>query len=310
MDTQSRKQSSIIKPFEYEIVQVVRAYHFLTAQQLATVYYSKGSLTRARTVLKVLYDNEYLDRRAQPHIGIGQPTFVYALARRGISDLKTHGFSFFSRFRPGTLHTLSALHLDHVLRLNDVLIAAKTLSRLAPDISLEEWRHDLDLKHTPGRVEYIARTTTGERFNETLNIVPDGWLDFRLNLATTKKQLRKCLALELDRGTGTYVPKVKKKFRAYVHYSFAGGGYSRTFGTNKLTIAYATTAGQNRVQTLKRWCEEALHEQGLEQEASLFRFALLPPGEIDAKHLFLAPIWYKPFEKHPMPLLWNPKSSL
>ncbi len=306
MMKEKQQHASTIRPFEYEILQIVRAYHFLTAHQLATLHYSKGSLTRARVVLKALYDKEYLDRRSQPHIGIGQPTYIYALARKGIMYLKAHGFSFFSRFRPAEVHHLSALHLDHVLRLNDFLIAAQTLSRFAPDIALEEMRHDLDLKRTPGRVDYYARTSSGDRVQETLRLVPDGWLDFRLTLAKTKKQRQKCIVVEIDRGTQTYVPDVKKKFRAYVHYSFAGGAYAQTFGTNNLTIAYVTTAGKKRLWTLKRWCEEALREQALEKEASLFRFTHLPQSEIDVKQLFLAPVWYKPFEKEPVTLLWKP----
>src|SRR5437588_8457703 len=93
-------------PLDGEILKYVRAYHFLTAWQLVKLHYSDGSLTRARVKLLRLYEHDYLDRRALPHVGVGQPTYIYALATKGIHSLKEHGYSAFSRYRPNELQQL------------------------------------------------------------------------------------------------------------------------------------------------------------------------------------------------------------
>ncbi len=307
-----------LTPLDYEILKYVREYHFLTAWQLVKIHYSDGSLTRAQTKLKRLYDATYLDRRALPDVRVGQPTWIYALSTKGINYLKDQGFSSFSRYRPNELQHIKYPHLEHVLSLNDVLIAARRLSKEAPDISLEAMRHDLDLKKIPAKVEYLRRLPDGEKEEETVKIVPDAWLDFHLHLANTNKKRRKCIIIELDRGSETNVAEFKKKIRAYVHYAAEGGVYYQMFGTNTITVAYATTAGENRLRTMQLWCEQELDEQRLDYDASLFRFTALPQGTIDLetgkakstdydpRTLFLSDVWYKPYEKDACTLLWKP----
>jgi len=84
-EKQKKQKPYIATPLDYQILQYVREYHFLTAWQLVKLHYSDGSLTRARVVLLRLYNEaEYLDRRALPHVGVGQPTYIYALGMRQI----------------------------------------------------------------------------------------------------------------------------------------------------------------------------------------------------------------------------------
>ncbi len=311
-DKPAKQQPYIPSPLDYQILQYVRAYHFLTVWQLVKLHYSDGSLTRARVLLLRLHETGYLDRRALPHVGLGQPTYIYALATKGINYLRDQGFSAFSRYRPNELQHFKYPHLEHVLHLNDFLIAARNLSKIAPDIALEEMRHDLDLKRTPAKVAYVRRLPDGDKVDEKLNLVPDGWLDFRLSLANSPKRRRKCIVVELDRGSETNVAEFKKKIRAYVHYAYPGGPYETMFGTQAITVAFATTAGENRLKTMLLWCEQELKEQRLQYDASLFRFTALPKEELnpetglDAKRLFLSDVWSVPFADDPVCLLWKP----
>jgi len=87
--------------------------------------------------------------------------------------------------------------------------------------------------------------------------------------------------VELDRGSETNVAEFKKKIRAYVHYAYPGGTYEAMFGTQTITVAFATTAGEHRLRTMLLWCEQELKEQRLDQEAGLFRFTTLPQEELD-----------------------------
>lgn len=293
-------------PLDTELLKYVREYHFLTAWQLVKIHYSDGSLTRAQTKLKNLYDTEYLDRRALPDVRVGQPTWIYALSTKGINYLKELGYSSFSRYRPNELQHMKYPHLEHVLSLNDVLIAARNLPKQAPDISLDEMRHDLDMKKTPAKVEFVRRLPTGDKADESVKLVPDAWLYFSLTLANTEKKRRKGIIIELDRGSETNIAEFKKKIRAYVHFAIENGAYYQMFGTNSITVAYATTAGENRLRTMQLWCEQELQEQRLDYDAALFRFTALPQGTIDPCRLFLADVWYVPFEKKPVTLLWKP----
>jgi len=312
-EKQGKQKPYVPTPLDYQILQYVREYHFLTAWQLVKLHYSDGSLTRARVVLLRLYDEaEFLDRRALPHVGVGQPTYIYALATKGINYLKDQGFPSFSRYRPSELQQFKYPHLDHVLHLNDFLIAGRNITKVAPDITLAAMRHDLDLKRTPAKVSYVRRLPDGDRIDERVTIVPDGWMDFRLQLANSSKKRRKCIIVELDRGSETNVGEFKKKIRAYVPYAYPGGAYEAMFGTQTVIVAFATTAGERRLKTMLLWCEQELQEQRLEHEAPLFRFTALPQEELDPqtgldpKKLFLSTVWYVPYEKEPVTLLWKP----
>ena len=290
-------------PLEYEILKYVRAYHFLTAWQLVKLHYSDGSLTRARVLLLRLYDAGFLDRRALPHVGVGQPTYIYALATKGMNYLRDQGYISFSRYRPNELQQFKYPHLEHVLHLNDVLIAGRNITKVAPDISLVEMRHDLDLKRTPAKVEYVRRLPDGEKVEEKINLVPDGWLDFRLQLANSPKRRRKCIVIELDRGSETNIAEFKKKIRAYVHYAYPDGPYQAMFGTDYILVAFATTAGEGRFKQMLSWTEQTLTEMHETSEADLFRFAAIPEGEVNPSWFFFEPHWTPPFSDTLLPLL-------
>src|SRR5712672_1700449 len=81
-----RQQGNGSKPLDYEVLKYVREYHYLTAQQFVNIHYSQGSLTRAQTILKRVFDPElglgHLDRRPLPHSGTGQPIYVYTLSTK------------------------------------------------------------------------------------------------------------------------------------------------------------------------------------------------------------------------------------
>src|SRR5205807_2314431 len=111
-------------------------------------------------------------------------------------------------------------HLQHVLELNDFLIAASLLPRVVPSISLVEMRHDLDLKKTPVKVTVERRMPYGDRIDEKVTVIPDGWLDFRMVVPDRRKPRRRCIVVELDRGTSSVAP-FKSKLRALYAYAIS-----------------------------------------------------------------------------------------
>ena len=112
------------------------------------------------------------------------------------------------------LRTFAFPHLEHALALNDFLIAARLVERSVPSISLVDMRHDLDLKKTPVKVTVERRLPYGDRIDEKVTVIPDGWLDFRQRIEGQEKRKRRCIVVELDRGTTSIAP-FKEKFRAY-----------------------------------------------------------------------------------------------
>lgn len=326
---QPRKKSYVITPLDYQFLQYVKEYHVLTAYHLTKLHYSDGSHKRAQFKLQTLSGNNpnipcasYLKRRGLPHLTQGMPTMMYALATDGKNALQEQGVTNFKRFRPSEIDELKTPYLEHTLRLNEVLITGRLLPRFAPDITLDAWMHDLDLKKQPAKVAFERRLKDGDRVDEKVLIVPDGWLFFSLKLANTDKVRQRAIILELDRGTETNIEEFKKKIRAYVHYAYPSGAYEQHFGDHDKRVVYATTAGENRMRTIKKWCEEELLAQRLDHEANLFRFVTLPHVididkntgeqkerdelEVNPVGLLLSSVAYKPYADAPGTLLWKP----
>ncbi len=284
----------ILAAREDAILYAVYRYHFLTAAMVMHLLYSRGSLAYVRVLLKRLTQAGYLQRLRLPNVTVGNTPWVYTLARRGITYLAAAGYTDFARFRPSEQQEHSYLFLSHTLAVNDVLIAAARLPRTAPDVVLADFQHERALRQTP----VMVTTAQGER----IGIVPDGWLDFHLGGVA-----RMCVLLELDRGT-IEQRAFKRKLRGLVAY--AAGPYQTVFGTTSLTVAIATTAGEQRAARLRVWCEQVLRELHEEQNADLFLITSLPPatgtttgGELDPTHLFLAPVWSQPLRQTAVPLL-------
>ena len=156
-------------------------------------------------------------------------------------------------------------------------IAASLLPRVAPEYRLCEMRHELSLK----------RTMKG-------SVIPDGWLDFRRGIEQT------CFLLEVDRGTED-VKVFREKIRCLV--TFAKSGYQEEFHTPSITIVFATTAGSSRCNNMLTWTAQTLSNMREPQEADLFRFALIPEGDLDPAWLFFEPFWTVPGGVSPLSLL-------
>jgi len=272
------------------LLRAVYIYHFLTVEQATRLLFSRGSLVYVRSKLRSLAERGFLQRLRLPTSGQGNTAHIYTLAHKGIRYLEAEGFSDFARFRPSEQQEHSYLFLRHTLRINDVLIAGALLGELAPDIVLAEVRHERTLKRTPVYVEVITGGKT-----ERIGVVPDGWMDFHL-----RDEERMSIVLELDRGT-VEERAFKRKLRGLMTY--ANGPYQAFFGSEAITIAFATTAGDVRLRRLRTWCEQTLAEEGLQEQAELLLLTSLPDGELDPHGLFLSPLWQQPFASASVALL-------
>ena len=267
-----------IKPAHEMILQSLYTYYYLTAKQVCRLHYSPGSFTRVEKLLKELRDNEYLQWDFLPvKRRFGSSPAYYMLAKRGISYLRRLGKDVSLLPYPSEKRQLKSLFIPHTIAVNDFLIAASLLPRVAPDFCLHDMRHEL----------YLKRTIKGA-------VVPDGWLDFR------RGKEQSCFLLEVDRGTED-IKVFKEKIRSLVHFSKTS--YQEIFHTPSITIVFATTTNSLRLQNMLTWTKQTLSEMRETQEADLFRFAAIPEGELDPAWLFFEKVWYRPFSDKPLALL-------
>lgn len=294
------KQQSYLNGVDMQCMRLLAEYHYLTVSQLLTLRtLSKNSLSTEQPRLKKLTEQGYLIRR---HVGRadgspGNSQYVYTLSTKGQHALDD-GAPEFSRVRKSVVSELSMPFMLHTLAMNDFCIAARLLPRFVPAITLAGWYHDLTLKRQPIKV----RMPLGKPYEVT--VIPDAWLDFRMTVPDRAKPVRRrCVLLELDRGS-EHVSRYKNKVAALYAYA-ASDAYRQFYGTNLCLVAFATTAGDDRLFQMKQWCEQVVTELGIEEDANLYRYAAIPEGELDPQEVFCGEMWYKPFEDEPVPLLWK-----
>jgi len=178
------------------------------------------------------------------------------------------------------------LFMTHTLAANDFLISAELVCRNHPALTLVDMLSEGDVKRNPVAVRVGGR----QRF-----VAVDGWLNIHI-----RREEQACVCLELDRGTEA-VDTWKEKVRALL--AFANGPYQKTFGTEALTIAVVATPGEKRRNELWRWTEQEVYRLRETQEADVFRFFAGHPSACAPDELFLAPVWHRPFDETPLPLL-------
>lgn len=263
----------ILTTAEEKILTQFSTYPYLTVEQITRLLYSTGSSTYVSARLKTLTEQKFLHRLERETINF---PYVYCLGIRGIRYLRQQG-SDIPKFHPSEQTQHKPLFLSHTLAVNDFLITAAKLPSVASGIAVSEMRHDLILKRTMHCV------------------VPDGWIDFRIGEKT-----QVCIWLEMDMGTMDQKP-FRKKISALI--DFSRQSYAHIFGTPSLTIAFATTAGERRINNIFNWTQKELTALQVEETADLFRFLCIPEQNMCPERLFLAPICSRPFDRERVPLI-------
>jgi len=287
---------------DVEILKLITTFHFLSVDLIMAL---RGihSRPKLQTRLKLLYEAGFLDRRALPSAHVGAKEYIYALSTKSIRVLQDLGYSGFSRFRPDEFRDYAFPFLDHCMALNKLLVCAYTLERSVPSISLVSLFHDLDLHRAPVRITVDRRLPGGGRTDESVTVIPDAILDFRMRVEGQELRRRRVISLELDNRGTTSVNPFKNKLRAYYWFAISEA-YKERFAPACI-VAYATTAGQSRLNQMIEWTEQELQEQQLEHESGLYHFTSLPAGEYDPREIFCSPIWRRPFDSSPTSLLWQ-----
>ena len=282
------KVAVLLSEREEDLLQAVFSFRFLTVKQVARLLFSASSKNYAGEYLKRLVDNNFLTRFPLPSSEKGNREYLYTLSRPGVKYVAGLGRDV-STWAKRTLIISSYQSLHHSLLVNDVLIAGRLLEKQHPDITLHTFMHEWYLKHTPLMV------SVGDR---RVGVVPDGFLDFRLQVRGTTYQT--AVWLEVDNGTEDS-KYIKQKIRV-LYEVVTNKVYRDFFHTESMTLAFATTAGDKRRGLLRSWVEEELASLGARSLAEVFLFTCLSPAP-DPVALFLSPCWVMPYQKQPLALL-------
>lgn len=268
-------------------------YHYLTAEQITRLYFAPGSLIWVRSKrLKSLVDRGYI-QLVRDETGKPVLPYVYTLDGLGVRYLKKLGIETRRYFRPYQQIDKSIFFLKHTLAVNDVLIAAFLLARDVPEITLVDVQHELVLKTEPCKVTYL-KTTNGQVREVSKAFVPDGWLAIAVDTPPGRKPRRFGIWLEVDRGT-VERKQFKEKVRAILEY-IKSGEYRKRFNNKTILVAFATTAGQGRVEKMRLWIrDEVSRTQEKKWLSDLFLTTAIPQN-IEPGAFFLEPVWYTPFD--------------
>ena len=271
------KQHRIVTEREGHILQAAYTYRFITLAQLTRLYFSPRSINHVGEYTKRLAEDGFLARFPVPSISRGNHEFVYTLATKGMKYMATLGQDIAQAYPPG-MPPPSYQHINHTLAVNDVLIAATLLAQQHPAIELRNVQSEWMLKRTP-----LSVTLTSGKGQEKLTVIADGWLDIRFRLRNHTYQT--AIWLEVDRGTEEQ-PQFRRRVRG-LYAVIASKVCQQQFGAASPVIAFLTTAGNTRCNTMRAWVEQELTALQKQDDAEAFLLGTLPQDAVDPEALFL-----------------------
>lgn len=259
--------------------------------------YSPGSIKLIKARLKDLVDHHYLQEDWTPTRLLREP-YHYMLDTKGIEYVREAGIDVSSSVRTSKETGKSYLFVKHALGVVDVVIAAASLTRVAPEYTLVRFIHERDRKGRPLKVRWQGTSIV---------LVPDAFLEFRQALPDGRDQYMP-LFVEHDRGTEQQ-QHFRRRIRAYITL-LKSGIYQEVFRVRSISIAFTTFEGDKRRDQMREWTKAEL---GTTNEPSTigmaFCFTSLVPS-LDSKQLWLEPCWYTPYgQEQPITLLTGEELS-
>jgi hypothetical protein len=300
----------------------------LSAEQMTRRYYLAGSITTVKNRLTRLERNGYIDHLKLPTTK-GNAGYLYFLARKGRRYFQEGEEDIKDYYRPSKEKEKSYFHLMHLLEVNDILIAARMLPKIALPYSLSELLHDYDLQHDPfyitvdrliqARIDGVIKSIQRE---ETLALIPDALVEYRRTPSTIPGKPFDRIGIWHEHNRTGGAKRFKPKIRAILEV-IGSGGYKKLLDVPSLRVAITTSGGELRKRKLRQWTEEVLEETAQKEKGTalssearrivrryenvnIFYFATTPPfasGCIVPRTYYLEKVWYQPFSSKPVALL-------
>jgi hypothetical protein len=288
----------MLTPSDADILSIVKKLPYPTLTQLLRFFgYSHNSRKYLGSRLKKMVAAKLLHTESLPRdTAFGNLPLVYTLGTEGIAYFRQKGLNV--QYLSPKERKLGKSSYDHPREINDVLVAARQLQHLVPEIELTEFLHDGVLQRHPVKVTLPDAKGTGGK------VIPDGFLKFHLSPPFADPDHPVLAAVfELDRDTED-VYDFKTKISKY--FPFADGPYQQEFGTESLHILWiATRGGSRRLHQMRRWTLEELTKKEKLEYADLFRFVSVPLANacIVPRGFFLSPCWFTLQDDTPVPLI-------
>jgi Replication-relaxation len=294
----------LLTPRHEQILQAVYAFRYVTAQDIAILLFSKGSLTYVRQQMSALAggkdqaSRQYLYRFPFPTGAAGNRERIFTLGALGrdflanVLELPVDWY-----FRPSKSDHLSHSHVLHHVLLTRFVVAATSFTRNHPQISLLQTQLCHELARTQPRV------TRKKQQAAKPVIIPDATLLF----AHQSTGARYPVLLEIDRGT-QFRSRFQAQMKARLEF-IQSGEYKKVFDHPAVLFAYVTSKSlpahtQTRVKTMAAWTQSVLSELGLQEWGVIFRFTSISFNTLyeAIPNLLEKPVWYRPGTAEPVSL--------
>ncbi len=282
-----------VTPRQEEILLALRDYSILSSDHIKKLFFGEKAISSAQTLLKKLYTDSYVQRKAIPrenHLE-GKGFYVYGLLTKGRNFLAEQGRDLDPRFRPSDFDELTNYTLHHTLEINAFLINLQLLTRRRQNVRVHAFRHEHALRRSPLRVELPLGAA---------NVVPDAWVDLRIKGLDGIYQLS--FLVEVDRGT-----RERRSFQQKIERLIAliPGPYEQFFDAppEAVTVAFIATQGEKHAKQLLSWIEHELNRLQVPHLAPLFSVTPMQSETDQPDDLFLSPRTRRPFSLTPSPLI-------
>ncbi len=305
---QGVKPLIITKPIE-AILRAIHFYRYVTALDMAHLFYSPSSLTYVRGTLSSLAGGadfkpaQYLYRFPLPNMSIGGPTRLFTLGSKGRDYLANElGMPADWYYRPSKTKHLSFSQVLHSLLLTRTLVTAAAWCAKAPSFRLAKVRISYELAREAATIEVNKETLPAgkKRLSEKLKVIPDGWVEFERHDGKKFPIL-----FEVDRGM-EYSRKFKRHVRSRIEF-IRSGAYKKMFHTDAVIVGYLTTGErpeyrESRRKAICAWTKEVLADLHMENWSHIFLITSVDYDQLFTTPLFDAPVWYRPDSASPVPL--------
>lgn len=212
----------------------------MTRKQIQRLFF--GSVTRANTRLRLLFDHKFLDRHfLYPLIYHGSSQAIYSLGKKAVEIVAENSGVDITSVKQDRRNTrrLKPFSIHHILAVNDFRIAFKQGARKRKEVEFKRWIPEKELLD-----EYETRID-GKKKKRRFK--PDGYGRY---LYQDKLY---SFFLEMDRSTQTN-KTFQGKIKRYLNYK-RSGRYSERFGVRSFKLLVVTTT-QKRLANLKEATEE------------------------------------------------------
>lgn len=275
------------------VLKAVNAVPFMSVQEIRRWPLSGASVSSARALVRDIAEdvgaedgnnNGYLYYASLPTRG--NWLRLYTISSRGAKYLRKIGVQVTWWGKGYKLRNYSISYLRHQHAVAKLLVALHCFCRENRAYEVAEALTSQDLIRQPP-----CATVHADGQEAKVAVLPDAWV----YVERVADGQGSALWFEIDNNGNEYRTRFQQLARARLAL-IKNGFYADYFGTTCVLLCYLVTGATSftqritRLRTIRRWIQEVLAQEKLEDWASVFRFAMVE--DFSTSPLFDAPIWH------------------